>query len=131
MFFARLTPLLLVLSQSALAFNPTGLHCSLSNQNFSTEINFSLNQKQQLCGELDNYVLKNGKKQFLSGALFFDVMAKADSITGHTGDPRGVISNFSLTDHSSRLNGVWIYKSVDPNGRKTQGLFDCLYDSNE
>ena len=111
------------------SFDPTDLHCTLQDQTLSTAIHFTRDADQNLSGELDNYVLKSrNQKQFLSGDVFFDISFQANRISGHTGDPRGVVSNFSLTRRGSDSTGEWNYQCTDPDGEKTQALFDCVYD---
>ena len=123
-FITSLYPLLGLAS-----FDPALLRCTLQDENLSSVISFSRTTAQGLSGELDNYSLKgHGQKQFLSGSVFFDLTFSETKISGHTGDPRGEVSNFSLTRSGTNPTGTWKYEGIDREGDRDRAQFDCVYD---
>jgi hypothetical protein len=107
--------------------NPLQIECKLRNDRFWTEIQFSLDANGKVSGVLGNYLfMSNGKKKFISGNILFDIMPFESAIIGHTGDPRGVVSRFSLRHEESNNRNRWIYEQVDPSGEKTVAFFFCF-----
>ena len=106
--------------------NPLLLECKLRNDRFWSEIRFSVSPiNGKLSGVLGNYVFTAGNsKRFISGNELFDILAFDSAIIGHTGDPRGVVSRFSLVQQKTN-SALWVYEQVDPQGEKTVANFHC------
>jgi hypothetical protein len=106
--------------------DPLQIQCKLRNDRFWTEINFSIDAGGKLSGVLGNYVFTSGgNRRFISGNVLFDILSFDTAIIGHTGDPRGVVSRFSLMRDESNLSR-WIYEQTDPHGEKTVAIFKCF-----
>ncbi len=105
--------------------DPLQLQCKLRNDRFWTEIGFSLDASGKVSGILGNYVFTSGgNRKFISGNVLFDILAFDSAIIGHTGDPRGIVSRFSLVREESKQYH-WIYEQTDPHGEKTVAVFKC------
>jgi hypothetical protein len=137
-FMRRPHPVLLALlllapsaeAQPRIAFapiDPLQLECKLRNDRFWTEIRFSVDPaSSKVTGILGNYVFSgDGSKRFISGNVLFDIRAMESVIIGHTGDPRGTVSRFSLMREESNASR-WIYEQTDPTGEKTVANFKCF-----
>jgi hypothetical protein len=106
--------------------DPLQIECKLRNDRFWTEINFSLDANGKVSGILGNYVFTTGgNRKFISGNVLFDILSFDTAILGHTGDPRGVVSRFSLMREESNQSR-WIYEQTDPHGEKTVAIFKCF-----
>jgi hypothetical protein len=113
-------------STNARPIDPLQIQCKLRNDRFWTEINFSLDASGKLSGILGNYVFTTGgNRKFISGNVLFDILTFENSIIGHTGDPRGVVSRFSLMREESNFSR-WVYEQTDPHGEKTVAIFKCF-----
>ena len=109
--------------------DPLKLHCRLRATQFVSEISFKRDAEGEIEGELDNYAFTSENKlRFISGNVFFDVQARDNGVFGHTGDRRGVISNFSLTVVNAS-NGTWAYEQMEPSGEKSHARFSCTLSS--
>ena len=112
--------------QSLSPVDPLQLQCKLRNDRFWTEIGFSLDVNGKITGVLGNYVFTaGGNRKFISGNVLFDILSFDTAIIGHTGDPRGVVSRFSLMREESNQSH-WIYEQTDPYGEKTVAIFKCF-----
>jgi hypothetical protein len=106
--------------------DPLQLQCKLRNDRFWTEIEFSLDVNGRVSGILGNYVFTTGgNRKFISGNILFDILSFDSAIIGHTGDPRGVVSRFSLVREEANQSR-WTYEQTDPHGEKTVASFKCF-----
>lgn len=108
--------------------DPIQLHCELRQGRFVSTIHFKKEADHGISGELDNYVQKSPKeREFISGNVFFDVRSSQSGVFGHTGDPRGVTSSFTLDHQGVQNPGTWIYVRSEPSGEKSRAIFTCFY----
>ncbi len=113
---------------AASAFDPTQLHCLLTDKTLSSEISFSTDNNV-LVGEVDNYVESDHQKKLISGDLLFNLKIKGTTIQGKVGDPRGTSDNFTLEKRNKNIDGAWMFQSLDDSGRVSKAIFECTYDS--
>lgn len=109
-------------------FQPQLLKCALHEDHVLTEIHFRVNSRQAVFGDIKSYVIyDNGNKRFVSGESLFDISLKDGLILGHTGDPRGVVDEFSFARKTSKNAGPWDYTRLAKDGSGLRVEFHCKY----
>jgi len=108
--------------------NPLNLCCKLRDRNFVTEIGFSRNARNELVGEVANYVTSPDRgRQYLNGSELFDITAGEDFIEGNTGDVRGTVSRFKLHQVGLGREGIWVYEHYENSCATQRARFFCIY----
>jgi hypothetical protein len=114
--------------EPAILINPLQLKCSLRDSKFLTEISFSQNSQGEVVGEVANFVSTGGhNRQYLNGNILFDLIVGSTTISGNTGDRRGNVSAFKLTQLGYNPDGTWVYEQFEHTGPVIRSRFNCSY----
>ena len=109
--------------------NPLKLKCSLRDSKFLTEISFSQNSHGEIEGEIANFVSTGAHdRQYLNGSVLFNLVIENATVSGNTGDPRGNVSPFKMTQLSYNPDGLWVYEQFEHTGPVIRSRFNCSYD---
>jgi hypothetical protein len=108
--------------------DPLQLKCVLEDNQFTSEISFATAPDGRIEGEVANFAEHGGAfRQYLGGNVLFDVVVTPQKIRGNTGDPRGTVSPFVLTQLGPVPTGPWVFEHFENPHSVHRALFRCTY----
>jgi len=92
-----------------------------------SEIHFEREQDGSIQGVLNNFAVnKDGTRKYLWGEYLFDITVEGTTIAGHTGDPRGLVFDFSISRATDKGHaGKWRFYQSDLDRKATTPYFNC------
>ncbi len=108
--------------------DPLQLKCVHEDNQFSSEISFATTPDGRVEGEVANFAGNGGAyRQYLGGNVLFDIVVAPQKIRGNTGDPRGTVSPFVMTQLGPVPGGPWVFEHFENPHSVQRAVFRCSY----